>query len=104
MTAGTGEYGFAVYIDGCSTSSDLQCGSGSSTEPEGSGSTEFEYYAEDVGDGDHAIPSDDRSCASLHGEYNECDDLSASYYIHVFRKTSAYSCQEYTLSITNGAW
>lgn len=102
MTAGTSEYAFAVYEGGCTTSY-LDCGSGSSSDPEGSGYTEYEVYAEDQGDGSHSIPTETRTC-STSGIYNECEDLSSSYYIHVFRTTTGYSCQEYTLEITNGAW
>ena len=102
LTAGSSEYAFVVYDGGCTTA-DLECGSGSSTDPEGSGYTEYEVYAEDVGDGSHAIPTDTRTCASA-STYNECDDLSADHYIHVFRTTTAYSCQEYSLKITNGVW
>lgn len=101
MTAGTSEYGFVVYDGGCG-SSYLDCGSGSSSDPEGNGYTEYEIYAEDQGDGSHTVPSDTRTCDG--GWYNDCDDLSSSYYIHVFRTTTGYSCQEYTLEITNGAW
>lgn len=102
MTSGSSEYAFAVYTDGCGTAS-LECGSGSSTDPEGNGYTEFEAYAEDVGDGSHSIPSDYRTC-STGSVYNDCDDLSGDYYIHVFRTTTAYSCGGYSLKITNGAW
>jgi hypothetical protein len=102
LTAGGSEYAFVVYDGGC-TDADLDCGSGSGTDPEGSGYSEYEVYQEDVGDGSHSIPSDYRTCAAG-STYNECDDLSSEYYIHVFRTTTAYSCQEYALKITNGVW
>jgi hypothetical protein len=79
----------------------LECSAGGS-DPEGSGYSEYEDYAEDVGDGSHGIPSETRSCGG--STQNDCDDLSGDYYIHVFRTTTAYSCQEYTLTITNGTW
>jgi hypothetical protein len=102
LTAGSSEYAFVVYEGGC-TSAELECGSGSSTDPEGSGYSEYEVYQEDVGDGSHTIPADYRTCAAG-STYNECDDLSGDYYIHVFRTSTAYSCQEYSLKITNGVW
>ena len=102
MTSGSSEYAFVVYSGGC-TETELECGSGSSTDPEGNGYTEFEVFAEDVGDGTHSIPSDYRTCYTG-SEYNDCDDLSDDYYIHVYRTTSAYSCGGYTLKVTNGAW
>lgn len=102
LTAGSSEYAFVVYEGGCTTS-ELECSTGSGTDPEGSGYSEYEVYQEDVGDGSHTIPSDYRTCAAA-SEYNECDDLSNDYYIHVFRTSTTYSCQEYSLKITNGVW
>lgn len=95
MLAGSSEYGFQVYDGGCG-SAYLECNTVSSY-------SEYEYYAQDKGEG-HTIPSDTRSCYNSTGGYNNCDDLSSDYYINVFRKTTAYSCQEYTLEITNGQW
>ncbi len=103
MTHGTSTYGFAVYEGGC-TNAYLDCAAGSSSDPEGSGYSEYEYYAQDVGDGGHTIPGETRYCYDGHGEYNNCDDLSSDYYIHVFRNTSSYSCEYYELEITNGTW
>jgi hypothetical protein len=104
MTHGSSEYRFAVYQGGCAASY-LECGSGSSTDPEGSGYTEFEEYAEDQGDGaNHSVPADTRQCENGSGYYNNCDDLSDTYYIHVFRTSSAYSCGYYELQISNGIW
>jgi hypothetical protein len=102
LTSGSSDYGFVVYDGGC-TSDALECGSGSSTDPEGSGYSEYEVYAEDVGDGTHTVPSDTRTCGTG-SYYNNCDDLSSDYYIHVFRTTSGYSCQGYSLKVTNGVW
>lgn len=102
LVDGSGDYAFTVYEGGC-TSSYLDCGSGSSSDPEGSGYTEYEVYAEDVGDGTHSIPSETRACASSDASYNECDDLSSDYYIHVIR-LSAFDCTNYELEITNGTW
>jgi hypothetical protein len=102
LTHGSGSYAFAVYDGGC-TDAYLDCGSGSSSDPEGDGYTEYEYYAEDVGDGSHTVPSDTRTCASG-GDYNDCDDLSSDYYIHIIRTDGTYSCEYYELTITNGVW
>ena len=101
MTAGTSEYAFVVYEGGC-TSDYLECGSGSSTDPEGNGYSEYEVFQEDVGEGSHTIPADTRTCGAA--DENTCADLSSDYYIHVFRTTTAYSCQEYTIKVTNGVW
>lgn len=102
LVDGSGDYAFAVYDGGC-TESYLDCGSGSSTDPEGTGYTEYQQYAYDRGDG-HAQPAETRSC--LDGSvdsYNNCEDLSSDYYIHVIR-LSSYSCANYELEITNGTW
>lgn len=103
LTAGGSAYGFAVYAGGCSDSF-LECGSGSSTDPEGSGYTEYEVYQKDQGDSAHAVPSDTRACYDGNPGYNNCTDLSDTYYVHVFRTTTNYDCTHYTLKITNGAW
>ncbi|GDX82123.1 hypothetical protein LBMAG42_39340 [Deltaproteobacteria bacterium] len=96
MSAGTSEYAFEVYEGGCEASA-VECSASAAA-----GYTEYEDYAEDVGDGSHSIPSETRACGAATG--NVCDDLSGDYYIHVFRTTTAYSCQEYALTITNGLW
>lgn len=101
LVDGSGDYAFAVYEGGC-TDSYLDCGSGSSGDPEGSGITEYEYFAQDVNDSGHGIPTETRACDSV-GPYNLCDDLSSDYYIHIIR-LSAYSCANYELEITNGIW
>lgn len=103
LTSGSSDYGFVVYEGGC-TSSALECTGSSTTDPEGSGYTEYEMYQQDVGDGGHSIPSDTRACASSSSAYNTCTDLSSTYYIHVIRKSSGYDCTGYTLKITNGSW
>ncbi len=102
LVDGSGDYAFVVYEGGC-TSSYLDCGSGVSSDPEGSGYSEYEYFAQDVGEGVHSIPADSRSCTNSSASYNNCDDLSSDYYIKVIR-LSAYDCANYELEITNGAW
>lgn len=102
LVDGAGDYTFVVYEGGCTTTY-LECDSGSSSDPEGSGYTEFERYAQDQGDGGHGVPSDTRACASGSASYNVCDDLSNDYYIHVVR-TSSYSCANYEIEVTNGVW
>ncbi len=102
LVAGSGDYSFAVYTGGC-TAASLECGSGSSSDPEGSGITEFEAFAQDVGDGTHTIPAETRACQAGSASYNECDNLSSRYYIHIIR-LSAYDCANYELQITNGIW
>lgn len=102
LVDGSGDYAFVVYEGGCSASN-LDCESGSSSDPEGSGYTQYQFFAQDVGDGSHAVPSDYRACANSSSAYNNCEDLSSDYYIHILR-LSAYSCANYELEITNGVW
>lgn len=102
LVDGAGDYAFVVYEGGCTTSY-LDCGSGSTSDPEGRGYTEYQYFAQDNGEGGHGIPGDTRSCASGSPYYNLCDDLSSDYYIHVIRLTAA-SCANYELEISNGVW
>ncbi len=100
LVDGSGDYAFVVYEGGC-TDSYLDCGSGSSADPEGSGYTEYQQYALDAGDGSHTVPGDTRACADGSDAYNNCEDLSSGYSIHIIR-LSAYSCANYELEITNG--
>ncbi len=79
---GAGDYAFVVYEGGCS-SSHLDCGSGSTSDPEGAGYTAYQFFAQDVGDGGHAIPGDTRACSTGSAYYNNGEDLSSDYYIHV---------------------
>jgi len=96
MVDGTSDYRITVYEGGCS-SAYLDCSS--------SGYTEYEYYAYDSNDSGHGTPSDTRYCN--YGSwpyYNNCDDLSSTYYIRVTRTSSAYDCDPYELEVTNGVW
>jgi hypothetical protein len=102
LVDGSGDYAFVVYEGGCS-SGNLDCSSGSGSDPEGSGYTEYEFFAQDNGEGGHGIPGDYRSCSNGSASYNNCDDLSSDYYIHIIR-LSAFSCANYELEITNGTW
>ncbi|MES2640404.1 MAG: hypothetical protein V4850_13005 [Myxococcota bacterium] len=102
LVDGSGDYAFAVYDGGC-TEGYLDCGSGSATDPEGTGYTEYQQFAQDQGDG-HTAPAETRACADGSVDsYNNCEDLSSDYYIHVIR-LSAFSCANYELEITNGVW
>ncbi|MDP2311146.1 MAG: hypothetical protein Q8P18_34315 [Pseudomonadota bacterium] len=100
LVDGASDYAFVVYEGGC-TESYLDCGSGSGTDPEGSGYTEYQAYARDVGDGGHGAPVETRACEAGSPYYNVCDNLSSDYYIHVIR-LSSFSCANYELQITNG--
>lgn len=100
LVDGSGDYSFVVYEGGC-TDAYLECGSGSTTDPEGNGYTEFQRFAQDKGDGTHSIPAETRACDAASALYNLCDNLAADYYIHVIR-LSSYSCANYELQITNG--
>ena len=83
---------------GCSLSTDLQCDDGGT---EGAGYTEYDYYAEDVGEG-YTVRLRIRPIARR-DDYNDCDDLSDTLYIHVFRNSySSDDCATFELEITNG--
>ncbi len=95
MTTGSTDYAFAVYRGGCGAGT-LECGSS-----EGDGWTDYSYFAEDVGDGDHTPPSYSNYCADS-SWYNNCDDLSSIYYVHVWRTSAVDSCAYYQLQVSNG--
>ena len=95
MTAGSSVYEFSVYKG--SQSNKITCSTGSYQE--------FDYYQQDKGDGNHAIPSDTSNChgTNTNASYNQCDDFADTYYIQVKRNSNAAgSCQHYELEITNG--
>lgn len=107
LTAGSGIYTFNVYEGGYG-STNLEC---SSTYA--NGYTEYNDFQEDSGDGSHTIPTatcTDGSfstpwacaCASSSSVYNECTDMSNTYYIEVLRDVSGgASCDYYELTISN---
>jgi hypothetical protein len=95
LVSGSSDYTFEVFEDSCG-----------STECGGTGGyTEYEVYGYDDGTGGtyHLTPSDRRYCYDG-SRYNNCEDLSGTYYIHVMRNTSTYDCTGYELEITNGVW
>lgn len=96
MVEGTGAYEMYVYYGGYDTT-DRECSTGS---------TEYNWYNYDMGDGSHTVPSDRRACyTGSHALYNDCADDSATFYIKVERKASvSMSCQHYELEILNGVW
>lgn len=96
LTYGSTHYQFAVYRDGCASSA-LEC-SGEATAWD-----QYSYYGFDAGESVHSAPSDTRYCDDS-SWYNDCDDLSATYYIKVWRTTSATSCAYYELEVSNGVW
>ena len=93
MTDGTDDYRFIVYRD-----STIECSSGTY------GYTEYDFFAEDVGDGSHSITSAGANgyCAASSSAYNECEDLSAAYLIQIVRRSDSTDyCATYTLEVTN---
>ncbi len=95
MVAGTSTYEFYVYKNGYSAA-ERECSTVAN---------EYSWNNEDIGEADHAIPTEVRSCGSSHALYNDCADDSADFYIQVQRKSSvSMSCQHYELEITNGVW
>ena len=104
LTHGGGSYAFVVY-DGSAAAADLDCPTGSTSDPEGAGYTEYQQYAYDSNDSGHGVPADRRYCNyGSSPYYNNCDDLSSNYYIHVVHTAPSYSCEYYELTITNGVW
>lgn len=97
LTEGSGDYYFYVY-EGTPDATDKEC-------PTTTGYTEYSDFQEDVGDGNHALPSDTRACGVDSDVRNNCEDRSTDYYIEVRRSTSTTSsCAHYELEITNGVW
>lgn len=97
LTEGSSDYSFLVYVDG------YTAGGGECSGDYPSGTTSFNYFQEDVGDGSHAIPSNTAACATGSASYNECSDFTQDMVIEVIRDTgSTPSCQAYELTITNG--
>ena len=98
---GNGDYSFLVYKNGFSAANQ-ECLTQNSY-------TSYSDYNEDQGgvfdDGTlRLISSPSNKCGDNSVLYNNCEDNSAIYYIHVFRNTPVNSCQAYELTITNGVW
>ena len=94
MLDGTDDYEFIVYRDYNS-----ECSAGTY------GYTEYDFFAEDVGDGSHSITSAGANgyCYTGSSAYNDCDDFSSSYLVKVIRKSASTDyCATYSLEITNG--
>lgn len=96
MTHGSGSYAIIVHDGGCEDAY-VDCST--------SGYSEYEVYASDQLESGHYTPADLRYCNYYsYPYYNNCDDLSSDYYIEVVRTSSRYSCEYYTLEISNGIW
>ena len=97
LTDGSSDYSFLVYVDG------YTAGGGECSGSYPSGTTSFNYFQEDVGDGSHSIPTNTAACATSSSAYNECTDFTQDMVIEVIRNSgSTPSCQSYELTITNG--
>lgn len=104
LSHGSGHYTFVVY-DGNYSTAYLDCPSGSSSDPEGAGYTEYNAYQTDQGDAaNHRVPSDTRACYNGHGDYNNCTDFSTTYWVKVIRTDGGLDCNYYTLTVNNGLW
>lgn len=96
LTRGNTTYAFYVYR-GTYDSSGLQCPTSTS------GYDEYNFFAQDKGDGGHGVPSNSKACSSGSPYYNDCADFTSTYYVEVRRKSTALpSCEYYELSISNG--
>jgi hypothetical protein len=95
---GGGTFNFVIYRDDPGEDSD-------SCMPDPDGYTEYSWYLNDTEDGTHAAPTDLQACGDASSEINVCEDNSANFYIHVRRNPSIEpSCENYSISVTNGAW
>ncbi len=104
MLDGTSDYEMTIYKGGYS-SGEQEC-------PSSSGITEYSdfvsddgYEEDDATAHNHTIPSDARACGNSSPLYNDCEDMSNTYYIKVERRSSTVSsCQGYEIELTNGVW
>ncbi|MBT3219485.1 MAG: hypothetical protein HN348_10370 [Proteobacteria bacterium] len=97
VTDGSSVYSVLVYRGGYDTS-DIECPSSTT-----SGYSSYSDFNEDVGNSDHAQPTDSRDCGAPLA--NDCTDYSSVYYIQVLRDSAqSLSCQHYELTISNGVW
>ena len=98
LTAGVSDYRFVVHQGGS--------GSGEEECPVLDGYSDYNWFVEDNADGSHSAPSDTRSCRSSDTlGYNDCEDNTSDFYIHVYRLgSSAVDCETYEITITNGVW
>jgi hypothetical protein len=66
-----------------------------------SGYDSYDYYPYDSAEGFHSAPANRASCQTGSPLYNNCDNFAGDMYIKVIR-TSAFNCDGYVLTITNG--
>ena len=92
LSDGSGDYDFFVYRGGCA-SSDIECST--------SGVDTYSYDAYDKGTASHSPPSNRAECKNNSPNHNNCANFADDIFIKVVR-TSAFSCDGYTLDITNG--
>lgn len=100
LLQGLGTYTFLVYRNGYDLTTDLECPASVN-----SGYTDYNFFAQDKGDGSHAVPTPTNACGlAADPLHNLCDDLGSVFYIEVLRdSTAAASCEHYELVVTNGA-
>ena len=86
LAQGAGTYSFLVYRGGSNPSSDLEC-----PGQVNSGYTEYSFFAQDNGDGNHSPPANTKECGPSAADplHNICEDLSDVYYIEIIRDLSA---------------
>jgi hypothetical protein len=98
LTAGVSDYRFVVHRGGT--------GAGEEECPVLEGYSDYNWFVEDNADGSHSAPSDTRSCRSSDTlGYNDCEDNTSDFYVHVYRMgSSTVDCDSYELTITNGVW
>jgi hypothetical protein len=100
LLQGAGTYSFLVYRGGYDVTTDLNC-----PTLINSGYTDYNYFAQDKGDGSHVPPADTSECGPFgDAGHNLCEDLGSVFYVEVLRDATAPpSCQHYEIAITNGA-
>jgi len=95
LVSGSADYAFTVYKDSFDPSA-REC-SGAYTE--------YSDFVTDRGEADHAVPADPRACGNGSSTRNDCESMSATYYVQVTRlRSSPTSCDSYTIEVTNGVW
>jgi hypothetical protein len=94
---GSGAYTFMVFRDGY-TNNDAEC-----PVYLVDGYSEYNDRVVDDGLADHPTPGDAQACKDNHQDYNECEDLGASYWVKIMRDPDQpYECDSYTLTVSNG--
>ncbi|NCG21169.1 MAG: hypothetical protein GWP91_19325, partial [Rhodobacterales bacterium] len=99
VTDTSAQYTFVVH-KGNLGSTILECASLSTN-----GYDDYNDFIFDSGDGpDHVPPAVTTNCRDNNASYNNCDDMTKSYYIQVIRDPAfTFDCTNYEITVTNNA-